>query len=59
MAILASPWIPLLGDVIPIAAGIKKYNLKKFAIAISIGKVTKSVAIVYLTGLIMPHFSGV
>ncbi len=59
MAILASSWIPLLGDVIPVAAGIKKYDLKKFAIAISIGKVTKSAAIVYLTSLIMPYFSGV
>ena len=41
-------WIPILGDVIPIVAGTKKYDLRKFAIAMSAGKALKVLAIVYI-----------
>ena len=56
VAILLSSWIPVIGDVIPMAAGAKRYDLRKFTVALSIGKVGKSAAIVYLSGLILPHF---
>jgi membrane protein YqaA with SNARE-associated domain len=32
------PWIPVLGDIIPAIAGAKRYDVKKFMIAISAGK---------------------
>jgi membrane protein YqaA with SNARE-associated domain len=56
MAILLSSWIPVIGDIIPMAAGAKRYDLRKFTVAISVGKLTKSAAIVYLSGLVLPHF---
>lgn len=59
LAILFSAWLPIIGDVIPMAAGAKKYDLKKFSLAISIGKVTQSAAIVYLSGMLLPHFFAV
>lgn len=49
-----SPWIPIIGDYIPIIAGASKYNLKLFSIAIVSGKVVKGVAIVYIGSLILP-----
>jgi membrane protein YqaA with SNARE-associated domain len=58
LAILFSAWLPIIGDVIPMAAGAKRYDLKKFTVAISIGKVSKSAAIVYISGLVFPHFFG-
>ncbi len=58
LAILFSAWLPIIGDIIPMAAGAKRYDLKKFTVAISIGKVTKSAAIVYVSGLVFPHFFG-
>ena len=36
--IFVSPWIPILGDIIPIIAGAKRYDVKKIMIAISAGK---------------------
>jgi membrane protein YqaA with SNARE-associated domain len=56
VAILLSSWMPVIGDIIPMAAGAKHYDLRKFTVAISVGKVSKSAAIVYLSGLILPHF---
>lgn len=52
--IFLSPWIPIGGDVIPVIAGVKKYNFKKFVIVMSIGKTVKAVAIVYLLAIIVP-----
>src|SRR5919108_3440191 len=42
-----SPWIPIIGDSIPIIAGVTKYNLRLFSIAIISGKVVKGIALVF------------
>ena len=52
IAIFFCSWIPILGDVIPIVAGAKKYNFKKFAIAMSAGKAIKVLAIVYISSFL-------
>lgn len=51
--IFLSPWIPIFGDVIPIIAGVKKYDFKKFVVVMSIGKTVKAVAIVYFLAIIL------
>jgi membrane protein YqaA with SNARE-associated domain len=50
IAIAGSAWVPIVGDFIPIVAGTKKYDLKRFAIALSIGKTTRALAVVYVGG---------
>lgn len=52
--IFFSPWIPILGDFIPIIAGGKRYDLKKFSIAIVSGKTVKALAIVFFSSWILP-----
>ncbi len=47
--LLVSPWIPLVGDLAPMVAGRENYELKRFLIVISIAKIIKSIAIVYLS----------
>jgi membrane protein YqaA with SNARE-associated domain len=54
--IFISPWIPIGGDIIPIIAGVKKYNLNKFIIAMALGKAIKALAIVYFLSLIVVTF---
>ena len=54
VAIFVSPWIPILGDVVPIIAGTKKYDFVKFAIAMSSGKAVKVLAIVYFSSILVP-----
>jgi membrane protein YqaA with SNARE-associated domain len=54
--IFISPWIPIGGDVIPIVAGIKRYNLNKFIVAMVLGKAIKALAIVYFLSLIVITF---
>jgi membrane protein YqaA with SNARE-associated domain len=49
-----SPWIPIIGDYIPIVAGATKYNFKLFTIAIVSGKLVKGIAIVFFGSLILP-----
>ncbi|MFZ0510695.1 MAG: VTT domain-containing protein [Candidatus Nitrosopolaris sp.] len=56
LLIFISPWIPVGGDVIPIIAGIKKYDLKKFIVAMILGKTIKAVAIVYFLSLFVTFF---
>ena len=56
LIIFISPWIPVGGDVIPIIAGIKKYDLNKFIVAMVLGKTIKAVAIVYFLSLITVTF---
>jgi membrane protein YqaA with SNARE-associated domain len=46
--IFASPWIPVLGDFIPLIAGAKRYEIKKFMIAIAAGKIARAVVVVFL-----------
>jgi membrane protein YqaA with SNARE-associated domain len=43
-----SPWVPILGDVVPIVAGTKRYDIIKFTIAMTTGKTIKAAAIVFL-----------
>ncbi|MDE1727570.1 MAG: DedA family protein [Thaumarchaeota archaeon] len=45
--IFLSPWIPILGDVVSIVAGTKKYSIVKYSIAMTTGKTVKAVAIVF------------
>jgi len=47
--LLVSPWIPIVGDLAPMVAGIENYESKKFLIVISIAKIIKSIAIIYLS----------
>jgi membrane protein YqaA with SNARE-associated domain len=47
--LLVSPWIPLVGDLAPIVAGIENYESKRFLIVISAAKIIKSIGIVYLS----------
>ncbi len=47
--IFFSPWIPILGDVVSIVAGTKKYDILKYTIAMTTGKTIKAVAIVFLS----------
>jgi membrane protein YqaA with SNARE-associated domain len=46
--IFVSPWIPVLGDIIPVIAGAKRYEIKKFMIAISAGKIARAVSMIFL-----------
>jgi membrane protein YqaA with SNARE-associated domain len=46
--IFVSPWIPVLGDIIPLIAGAKRYEIKKFMIAIAAGKTVRAVAMIFL-----------
>ena len=45
--IFFSPWIPIIGDVVSIIAGTKKYSIVKYTIAMTTGKTVKAVAIVF------------
>ena len=47
--IFFSPWLPIIGDVISIVAGAKKYNIVKYTIMMTTGKTVKAVAIVFLS----------
>lgn len=45
--IFFSPWIPIVGDIISIVAGTKKYSILRYTIAMTTGKTIKSIAIVF------------
>ena len=47
--IFFSPWIPIIGDVVSIVAGTKRYGIIKYTIAMATGKTVKAVAIVFLS----------
>jgi membrane protein YqaA with SNARE-associated domain len=47
--IFFSPWIPIIGDVVSIVAGTKRYSIIKYTIAMTTGKTVKAVAIVFLS----------
>jgi membrane protein YqaA with SNARE-associated domain len=47
--IFFSPWIPIIGDVVSIVAGTKKYNIVKYTIMMTTGKTVKAIAIVFLS----------
>jgi len=48
-AIFFSSWIPVIGDLILISAGVKRFEFKKFVLFMITGKIVKSAIIV--TGL--------
>ena len=47
--IFFSPWLPILGDVVSIVAGTKRYDVIKYTIAMTTGKTIKAAAIVFLS----------
>ncbi len=47
--LLVSPWIPLVGDLAPMVAGVENYDKKRFLIVISAAKIIKAIGIVYLS----------
>jgi len=47
--LLISPWIPIVGDLAPMVAGIENYETKKFLVIISIAKTIKCIGIIYLS----------
>ncbi len=51
--IFFSPWMPIIGDIITIIAGVKRYNFNRFAVAIVTGKSVKAVAIVFFSSWIL------
>src|SRR2546422_8311179 len=51
--IFFSPWLPIIGDVVSIVAGTKRYSILKYTITMTTGKTVKAVAIVFLSF----HFS--
>jgi membrane protein YqaA with SNARE-associated domain len=55
--IVAASWMPILGDVITMIAGIKKYHFKKFLISMSVGKITHAMAVVYFSNLIFSYLN--
>jgi len=47
--LLVSPWIPVVGDLAPMVAGIENYDTKRFLIVISAAKIMKGIGIIYLS----------
>lgn len=58
IAIFGSSWIPIVGDLVPLIAGTKKYDLRTFAIALAAGKITRAIAAVYLSSFLAARFFG-
>src|SRR5919198_389726 len=52
--IFFSPWIPVIGDIVPMIAGAKRYNLRNFIIVMLTGKVLKATAIIFFSSWILP-----
>lgn len=59
LIILFTPFIPIIGDIILISAGAKKYDFKLFALLMIVGKVIKITITVYLIALIPNISAGV
>ncbi len=49
LLLLVSPWIPVLGDLVPMVAGIENYEPRKFIIFISAAKIIKGIGIIYMS----------
>ena len=45
--LLASPWIPFAGDLVPIVAGIENFNPTTFLVIMVMAKAIKGTAVVY------------
>jgi membrane protein YqaA with SNARE-associated domain len=48
VVIFVSPWIPVLGDIIPLIAGAKRYDFMKFMLAIAAGKTARAIVTIFL-----------
>ena len=49
MLLLVSPWIPIVGDLAPMVAGIENYESRRFLVVISVAKTIKCIGIIYLS----------
>ena len=49
LLLLISPWIPVVGDLVPMVAGIENYEPRKFLIVISAAKMIKGIGIIYMS----------
>ncbi len=49
LLLLVSPWIPVVGDLAPMVAGIEKYEPRKFLLVISAAKIIKGFGIIYMS----------
>jgi membrane protein YqaA with SNARE-associated domain len=58
IAIAGSAWVPVVGDIIPIVVGTKKWDIRKFAIALAVGKTTRALAIVYFSSFLIGGIVG-
>ncbi|CAG0974992.1 hypothetical protein METP3_01729 [Methanosarcinales archaeon] len=47
--LIVSPWIPIVGDLAPMVAGIENYETKRFMVVISIAKTIKCIGILYVS----------
>jgi membrane protein YqaA with SNARE-associated domain len=54
LIIFFSPWIPVVGDIVPMIAGAKRYSLKNFIIVMITGKVFKAIAIIFFSSWVLP-----
>jgi membrane protein YqaA with SNARE-associated domain len=45
--LLASPWIPIGGDLVSLVAGVENYDPLRFAIVILVAKIVKGTVVVY------------
>ncbi len=55
--LLISPWIPFLGDLVPIAAGVEEYRVRRFISVISIAKFVKVAAVIYILSFFTQQFA--
>jgi membrane protein YqaA with SNARE-associated domain len=55
--IFLSPWIPIIGDIVSIIAGTKRYSIIRYSIFMTTGKTVKAVAIVFF-GVHFLHWLG-
>lgn len=49
LLLIVSPWIPIIGDLAPMVAGIENYESKRFLAVISVAKTIKCVGIIYFS----------
>jgi len=57
VTISITAFLPFPFDIVGILSGMGKYNIKKFLIATSIGKISKSLLITYAGALLIPYVS--
>jgi len=55
--LLASPWIPFAGDLVPLVAGMENYDSSRFVGVIFAAKIIKATALVYFISFFL-QYSG-